>query len=300
MSFFAFILIVFSAGLHASWNLLAKRATMSVAFYTTICITAMLCWLHVQFWTPLAMWSLPGIFYLYLFCSVASDVLYCTGLVRAYRTMEMSTAYPMMRALPLLLTAALTMVLGWGKALNIYAMIGMAVVFAGCLTMPMQNFRDFKLKNYLSSRMLFILVVACGTTGYTIFDSQAMSVLRGVYAEASKAVISISYYSTRGVCLSSTLFMLTMLMPEERKRLGGFFRERSWMPLAAGVFASLTYASVLLAMNYVDNVSYVQVFRQLGLIFGLLGGVLVLKEKCSAPKITGTLLIITGLILTVL
>ena len=300
MSFFAFILIVFSAGLHASWNLLAKRATMSVAFYTAICITAMSCWLHVQFWTPLAMWSLPGIFYLYLFCSVASDVLYCTGLVRAYRTMEMSTAYPMMRALPLLLTAALTMVLGWGKALNIYAMIGMAVVFAGCLTMPMQNFRDFKLKNYLSSRMLFILVVACGTTGYTIFDSQAMSVLRGVYAEASKAVISISYYSTRGVCLSSTLFMLTMLMPEERKRLGGFFREHSWMPLAAGVFASLTYASVLLAMNYVDNVSYVQVFRQLGLIFGLLGGVLVLKEKCSAPKITGTLLIITGLILTVL
>ena len=300
MSFFAFLLIVFSAVLHASWNLLAKRATMSVAFYTAICITAMSCWLHVQFWTPLAMWSLPGIFYLYLFCSVASDVLYCTGLVRAYRTMEMSTAYPMMRALPLLLTAALTMVLGWGKALNIYAMIGMAVVFAGCLTMPMQNFRDFKLKNYLSSRMLFILVVACGTTGYTIFDSQAMSVLRGVYAEASKAVISISYYSTRGVCLSSTLFMLTMLMPEERKRLGTFFREHSWMPLAAGVFASLTYASVLLAMNYVDNVSYVQVFRQLGLIFGLLGGVLVLKEKCSAPKITGTLLIITGLILTVL
>ena len=300
MSFFAFILIVFSAGLHASWNLLAKRATMSVAFYTAICITAMSCWLHVQFWTPLAMWSLPGIFYLYLFCSVASDVLYCTGLVRAYRTMEMSTAYPMMRALPLLLTAALTMVLGWGKALNIYAMIGMAVVFAGCLTMPMQNFRDFKLKNYLSSRMLFILVVACGTTGYTIFDSQALSVLRGVYAESSKAVISISYYSTRGVCLSSTLFVLTMLLTEERKRLGAFFRERSWMPFAAGVFASLTYASVLLAMNYVDNVSYVQVFRQLGLIFGLLGGVLVLKEKCSAPKITGTLLIITGLILTVL
>ena len=300
MSFFAFILIVFSAVLHASWNLLAKRSTMSVAFYTVICSTAMLCWLHVQFWTPLAMWSLPGIFYLYIFGSVACDVLYCTGLVRSYRTMEMSTAYPMMRALPLLLTAALTTVLGWGKALNIYAMTGMAVVFAGCLLMPMQNFRDFKFKNYLSSRMLFILVVACGTTGYTIFDSQAMSVLRGVYAESSKAVISISYYSTRGVCLSSTLFVLTMLLTEERKRLGTFFRERSWMPFAAGVFASLTYASVLLAMNYVDNVSYVQVFRQLGLIFGLLGGVLVLKEKCSAPKITGTLLIITGLILTVL
>ena len=146
----------------------------------------------------------------------------------------------------------------------------------------------------------FILVVACGTTGYTIFDSQAMAVLRDVYTESSKVVISLSYYSTRGICLSSTLFTLTMLLPEERNKFGSFFRQRSWMPFAAGVFASLTYASVLLAMNYVDNVSYVQVFRQLGLIFGLLGGVLILKEKCSAPKVTGTLLIITGLILTVL
>ena len=300
MSFFAFILIVFSAGLHASWNLLAKRATMSVAFYTAICITAMSCWLHVQLWTPLAMWSLPGLFYIYLLSSVACDVLYCTGLVRAYRTMEMSTAYPMMRALPLLLTAAVTMLLGWGKSLNICALLGMAVVFAGCLMMPMQNFQDFKLKNYLSSRMLFILAVACGTTGYTIFDSQAMSVLRSVYTESSKAIISLSYYSTRGICLSSTLFILTMLLPDDRKKFCSFYRERSWMPIAAGIFASLTYTSVLLAMNYVDNVSYVQVFRQLGLIFGLLGGVLILKEKCSAPKVTGTLLIITGLILTVL
>ena len=300
MSLFAFLLIVFSACLHASWNLLAKRSTMSVAFYTAICMTAMCCWLHVQFWTPLAMWSLPGLFYLYLFSSVACDILYCTGLVRAYRTMEMSTAYPMMRALPLLLTAGLTMVLGWGRPLSIYALLGMAVVFAGCLLMPMHDFGDFKLKNYLNSRMLFILVVACGTTGYTIFDSQAMSVLREVYSESAKPVISLSYYSTRSICLSSSLFILTMLLPDDRKRFGAFFRERSWMPLAAGIFASLTYASVLLAMNYVDNVSYVQVFRQLGLIFGLLGGVLILKEKCSAPKVTGTLLIITGLILTVL
>lgn len=78
------------------------------------------------------------------------------------------------------------------------------------------------------------------------------------------------------------------------------FRERQWSAVAAGLFASMTYVTVLLAMNYVTNVSYVQVFRQLGLIFGLLGGVLILKERCSMPKVIGTLLIISGLILTVL
>ena len=72
------------------------------------------------------------------------------------------------------------------------------------------------------------------------------------------------------------------------------------MPFVGGICASGTYVLVLIAMNYVTNVSYVQVFRQLGLIFGLLGGVIILKERCSMPKIVGTLLIISGLVLTVL
>lgn len=300
MSFLAFLLIVVSAMLHASWNLLGKRSAMSVAFYTLICVTAMLFWVHVQFWTPLGMWSLPKLFYIYMALSVASDIVYCAGLVHSYRTMEMSTAYPMMRSLPLLMTAALTMLTGWGRSLSILALIGMAVVFAGCLMMPMRDFSSFKLKDYLSSRMLFVLIVACGTTGYTIFDSQAMSVLREIYPDTVKPVMSLSYYSTRGVCLSSSLLLLILLLPSERRNLTDMLRKKSWMPLAAGICASCTYALVLLAMNYVDNVSYVQVFRQLGLIFGLLGGVLILKEKCTAPKVTGTLLILTGLVLTVL
>ena len=302
MTFFAFILIVCSAGLHASWNLIAKRSTMTVSFYAVICMTAASMWLHTQIWTPVAVWSggLPKLFFVYIICSVISDLCYCLGLVRAYRTMEMSTAYPMMRSLPLLLTAAVTSIAGWGAPLTLLALLGMAVVFVGCMVMPLKDFSSFKWRNYVDSKMFFVFLVACGTTGYTIFDSQAMSILRSVYTESSKAIISLSYYSTRGICLSSTLFILTMLLPDDRKKFCSFFRERSWMPIAAGIFASLTYTSVLLAMNYVDNVSYVQVFRQLGLIFGLLGGVLILKEKCSAPKVTGTLLIITGLLLTVL
>ncbi|MBO7329253.1 MAG: hypothetical protein J6W00_10840, partial [Lentisphaeria bacterium] len=68
----------------------------------------------------------------------------------------------------------------------------------------------------------------------------------------------------------------------------------------AGLFASFTYITVLLAMNYVSNVSYVQVFRQIGLIFGMAGGIIILKEHCSLPKIVGAALILFGLVLTVL
>ena len=300
MTLLAFLLIVFSAGLHASWNLLAKRSTMNVAFYAVICMTSASLWIHTQFWTPINVTGLPGLFFVYVIASVLSDLCYCLGLVRAYRTMEMSTAYPMMRSLPLLLTAAVTSLTGWGAPLTPLAILGMGIVFVGCLMMPMKDFSHFNLKEYFSSKMFFILLVACGTTGYTIFDSQAQYVFREACPALAKPVVSMTFYSTRGIFLSTLLGIAVLLIPGEKKNFADFFRQRNWMPFVAGVFASLTYITVLMAMNYVTNVSYVQVFRQLGLIFGLLGGIFILKERPSLPKFIGVALIITGLVITVL
>ncbi|MBR2373485.1 MAG: hypothetical protein IKA87_04570 [Lentisphaeria bacterium] len=300
MTFFAFILIVFSAGLHASWNLIAKRSAMTVSFYAVICMTAASMWIHTQFWTPVYVPGLPKLFFVYVICSVISDLCYCLGLVRAYRTMEMSTAYPMMRSLPLLLTAAVTSLVGWGAPLTPLALLGMAVVFVGCIIMPMKDFSSFNWRNYVDSKMFFVFLVACGTTGYTIFDSQAQSVLRGAYPELAKPIVSMTFYSTRGIFLSTLMGISVLCFPGEKKNFAAFFKERNWMPFLAGAFASLTYITVLMAMNYVTNVSYVQVFRQLGLIFGLLGGIFILKERFALPKVVGVALIITGLVITVL
>ena len=52
-------------------------------------------------------------------------------------------------------------------------------------------------------------------------------------------------------------------------------------------------------MNYVTNVSFVQAFRQMGLVFAMLAGVFILKERCTLPKVLGCLLIVAGLILSV-
>ena len=70
--------------------------------------------------------------------------------------------------------------------------------------------------------------------------------------------------------------------------------------LLAGFFASLCYSLVLVAMNYVTNVSYVQVFRQLGLPIGMGLGVLILKEHCTWTKVIGVILILSGLAISVI
>ena len=300
MTLTAFILLLLSVTFHASWNLIAKKSKMSIAYYMVICMTSACCWLHLQFWTPVNIFALPGKYYLLMLCSVMADLLYCCGLMRAYRTMEMSTAYPMMRSLPLLFTAAVTSIFGLGKPLTLMALLGMGVVFAGCLLMPLKNFSDFKIKNYINPSLLFVTIVALGTTGYTIFDSQAQSVMRSSLSGISKPVMALTYDSTRGIMLTTTLLTVVLSLKTERENLKCLIRERNFTPVFAGCFATFAYALVLIAMNYVTNVSFVQVFRQLGLLVGVAGGILILKERCSATKIAGSLLIVSGLVMTVL
>ena len=300
MSLTAFFLIITSATLHATWNLLTKKSRATVAFYSTVILVAMLFWVHTQLWTPVRLRNMPLDFWLITAGSVLSDVIYCCGLCLAYRTMEMSSAYPIMRSVPLLLTAGITSLFGIGSELTGLAILGMVIVFAGCIITPLGKFSDFRLSYYLDRKMLFLLLVACGTTGYTVFDSLAQKVMISYAPEVSKTVISLTYYTTRGILLSLVLWSYVLSSKEERHNALNFIRERNIAPVLAGLAAAFTYVLVLIAMNYVSNVSYVQVFRQIGLIIGMLFGILFLKEKCTLPKLLGVTLIIFGLILTVI
>ena len=78
MSLIAFVLIVISAGLHASWNLVAKKNHITIPFYAVICTSAMLFWLHVQFWSPIRLFDVSWQFWLYMMLSVFFDILYCS------------------------------------------------------------------------------------------------------------------------------------------------------------------------------------------------------------------------------
>ena len=148
-------------------------------------------WLHTQFWTAVDVLALPWRFWGFTWLSVASDMTYLLGLIYAYRKMEISTAYPMMRALPLPLTALLTLLFGIGDKLSALALAGMAIVFMGCLLIPLKRLSDFSLRNYLNRSMIFILVVACGTTGYTLCDKLSQGgdgVSGGRFAQADGGV----------------------------------------------------------------------------------------------------------------
>ncbi len=300
MTLLAFFLIIASAGLHASWNMIAKKSRMTLGFYAVLGSVGAIWSSFVRFVTPLSYFSMPGKFYLTLAGMLAGEFLYGFGLVFAYRALDMSTAYPMMRSLPLVFIAAITTFCGLGAPLTPCAMAGMAVLFAGCLLMPLQKFSDFKFGNYLNRGMFFIIMVACGTTLYTIFDKLSQNVMREAFPEVAKPMISMTYYSFRAVTLSIALWIVALSIPSTRAEVAEMWRRRSWLPILAGMCSSLTYLLVLMAMNFVTNVSYVQAFRQVGLLIGMLEGIFILKEKCTVTKIVGIVLILGGLAMMVL
>ncbi len=297
MTLTAFILILFSVSFHSIWNLLAKKSEVSVAFYTLLCTFATLVSHTTLYWTPLEYTTLPGKFYLYLLGSVTADCIYCSGLVGAYRRMDMSSAYPLMRSLPLLLTIGVTTIFRWGAPLPWYAICGMVMAFAGCMFLPLKKFSDFNWRAYLSPNLLFVFIAACGTTGYTVLDSRALKIIAGNSPEISKTVISLSYYAIRGVILFPALHLLVLCSREERKKYLTFWRKLDIHPFLGGIFAACSYASVLIAMNYVDNVSYVQMLRLLALPMGVFSGIFFLKEKAYLPKISGVIIVLTGMLL---
>ena len=300
----AFVLILISAGLHATWNMIAKKTGASLAFYALLGSVGALWATGVRFITPLHLFSQPPAFHAWLVGMIVSEVCYATGLKLAYRSLDMSTAYPMMRSIPLIFLAVITTAFGFGDPLGPYALIGMGMVFVGCLILPLRRFSDFSPAGYLNRSFGFILLVALGTTGYTLCDKQAQLVMSQAAADAglavSKPMISLTYYSFRVITLVTVLWIIVLCDRTSRAEAAELWHKRDWRPLVAGVCSSLTYVLVLMSMNYVSNVSFVQAFRQIGLLFGLLEGVLILQERCTAPKVAGTALGLAGLAVSVL
>ena len=296
----AFFLILASAGLHATWNMIAKKQGATLAFYAMLGIAGMAWSSVVRFFTPLHFFSLPWTFHAWLAGMLAGEFLYANGLFFAYRSLDMSTAYPMMRSLPLLFLAVITSLFGFGDPLGPTALLGMAMVFAGCVIMPLRRFSDFRLSRYLDRSFLYILLVALGTTCYTLCDKQAQDVMRAFAPDVLKPMISLTFYCFRASTLAPALWLVVLLGRRTRAEAAEIIHGRPWMALVAGCCSSLTYVLVLVAMNFVSNVAYVQAFRQIGLLIGLFEGVFILKERCTAPKVIGLTLILSGLAVSVL
>lgn len=295
----AVLLISVSVVLHSGWNIICKSKTPSGAFFLLLTITSVLLLSPVFLIWRNELLRMSWSFYALVALTGFAQTCYYVALGNAYRLTDVSIAYPLARSIPVVLTLLVTTVLGFGKVVTPVAVIGMNIIFIGCIILPHMRFRNIlNIKVYLNWGFIFILGAAIGITAYTVIDKEALKIIDetgilddGVY---KKAIFFIALEN-----LSITVFLLPYVLCRavERQALRKLVEESPFAPSLAAVMCTFSYSLILAAMQYVDNVSYVVAFRQLSIPLGAAMGIAFLHEKFSWPKLTGLILILAGLIL---
>ena len=298
MTILAISLLTLSAFIHASWNLIGKRAGSTTVFFFIATFSSALVFLPVLFIFRNDLKEVPSEFWLLLALSGIFQAIYYISLAEAYRNGDLIVAYPLVRALPVLMIAFVSLVLGRGERLTYWGFLGMILIALGCLALPLRSFQAAHLRQYWQRIHLLAVLAAIGTTGYTIIDDTSLRLLRGLpEVKLENLQVAFLYIELETIAAAITLLAVTVIHPIERLEWQ-LLRKYSWTQAAtSGILITAAYLLVLISMAYVRDVSYVSAFRQLSIPFGALFGIFIQKEKPYPPTIAGITCITTGLIL---
>jgi len=300
MNIVAAALIIVSAFFHASWNLVSKRRNPSLAFFFISAVSAAVIMSPVLVIQRQTLPRIPTAIWMLVLATGVAQAVYFFGLAGAYRRGDMSLAYPLARALPVLLVAAISLALGRGAGIGFLGLAGMILIAAGCIMLPHPNFREIRLREYADIVVLMALIAAVGTTGYTLIDDQALRQLRAMPdSRLSNIEVTLLFIALQTISTALMLGIAALLVRPERRQLPVVLRDPSivMFGLVTGVVIMATYGLVLTSMAYVSNVSYVAAFRQLSIPIGAILGIALQHEPRHLPKLIGIGVVSVGLVI---
>lgn len=286
MSFAPLVLVVLASFIHASWNLLAKRAAAAgwtfvfgYTLFSCLAYAPWVAWLFVNGETGL---TLPAAGAVLL--SGVVHLGYGLCLQRGYHVADLSVVYPVARGTgPLLSSLGAFLLLD--EAPTVLGVLGLVAVVAGILLIS----TDGRLAAFQRPSGQAGIRWGTATGGliaaYTVVDAYAVKEL-GV-----SPVIAT---------FGSNLLQAAVLAPVYA-RSGGQARARmqgQWLPaLAVGVLSPLAYILVLMALGMGAPLSVVAPAREMSMMIGALLGMVVLREVVGLWRLVGCLVLIAGVVL---
>ncbi len=285
----AIILVVISSFIHAGWNLVlgSQRASYTL-FRINLVVTVVGLGpaLVAEFWGP----HFPADIWGHLVLAGIFQACYYLGLSKGYQSGHFTVVYPIARALPILIVALADV--GQGNAPSPAAWLGMILVSAGCIVIPFKSLRSFEIGYYWNRNMIWIIVAALGTIGYTIVDNAAAELNQpGPLLAARYGIFEFSL---------ATLFYWLVL-----KGLGQPTGESNGWPgwkwpiiAAVGFFGS--YWLILWSYQLSPQTSYIVALRQLGIVIGVAIGVFLFHESAPVLRISASFVIAIGIAFIVL
>jgi drug/metabolite transporter (DMT)-like permease len=263
--------VLFGALLHASWNVLVKSGGDALIDTTTILLGGALLAAAAIPLLPLparGSWPFIGI-------SSLLQVGYFALVGAAYRSGEVSLAYPLMRGVaPLLVALASVVVLSEG--LSAEAAAGVVIICAGVLTMTLSQ------RGRADWRTIgFALANAVVIASYTLVD--------GVGARRSGNALAY----TLAIFLASCILFVPWMAWWHTAEIARAVRTRWHVGLGGGACIIFSYAVALWAMTRVP-IAPVAALRETSILFGLVLARVVLHERPSTARVVAGLLILVG------
>ncbi len=279
------ILIIISTFMHAAWNLSAKRQRNERIFFRRMLGFVALAGFFPAVLSEISAGSISRTAWL----CVAGSGFFCGSyfyfLARSYESSDFTIAYPVARALPVLLVAVGDTLRG--RAPTPAAAAGLIMVASGCLFAPLESVKEIKFSRYFNRGSLFMLLTAAGTVGYSLLDKIASEAVTAGPASAFR----YGYFFFFFTFLAYNLYPVRTKTHENN--VEGAFRA----PLICGVIGFASYGFILWAYQLTELASYVVAFRQFSIILGVITGLMIFKEKGASVRVAGGLLLTAGLVL---
>lgn len=294
-----------SAGFNATMHMVTKREGASLAFFAyLLTVASFVSFVGTRLVTPLSFSALSPVFFAWTAGTMLGEMLYALGLRFAYRTLDLSVVYPMTRALPILFLAVVTTAFGFGKPISPRGALGLLMVCGGSLMVPLRSFSELRLPDRIDRRFGFVLLAAVGITIRTLCDSQGLAELIDTATESGislpRPIFALAFCAFRSTPITVCFWLAALSTRNVRRETFSLLRRCFGASLLAAICDTATTLLLFAAMAFATNVSFVQAFRQIGLLFGLAEAVFILKEPCTAPKVAGTVTILAGVLLSVL
>ena len=278
-------LVLVSALMHASWNLLTKRSVDPLAFLFAHGLVAGVVYL-IPALVMLDRHGLPVEGLPYLIVSGVVESIYLFALAAAYRHGALSLAYPIARGTGVLLVPLLAIPL-LDERPTAVAFAGIGAILTGIITINVIGARSRVGAELEHGRrgILFALLTGVSIATYSLIDKVGVGYIHPVvYAY--------------GLEVMMTICVAPYILARRRAVVAEVWRTTRGAVIAAGIMNLGTYLIILFAMSLDGaNVSYIVPLRETSIVFATILGVVVLKEQIGRMRVLGSATIALGVLL---
>ena len=268
---FIFILILVSALCHAVWSAIIKSSKNPLSLMGITSVLEVTIFLPLTFTVPfptLEVWY-------FLIATVIIHVFYRLTVIYSYRYGDLSYIYPISRGSSCLFVAIIS-ILFLSSDISVAGFVGILIVCIGLFLISYSKNLSFNFRGFALAISTAILI-----TAYTLVD--------GVGVRLSENGFSYIYWL---FTLNGIPLLIIGLISKDGLRKRETYTFRSG--IAAGVFATSSYAIVVWSMQFIE-IAYVSSIREISIVFAAIIGMLFLFEKNAKSRIIPSILIVSGI-----